>query len=67
MNCAEGAFPTTRYVPIPRLGLIKYLVPVARCPYTDQLRIADIQPHLDVAVKFGIIPRAFNAAELLIR
>lgn len=40
---------------------------MGRCPYADQLRISDIQPHLDVAAKFGIIPRAMNAADLIAR
>jgi NitT/TauT family transport system substrate-binding protein len=40
---------------------------MGRCPFTDQLRISDIQPHLDAAVKVGIIPRAMSASELLIR
>lgn len=38
---------------------------MGRCPYTDQLRVSDIQPQLDVAERFAIIPRAVNAADLI--
>lgn len=38
---------------------------MGRCPYTDQLRLSDIQPQLDVALKFGIIPKPMNAADLI--
>ena len=40
---------------------------MGRCPYADQLRLADIQPQLDVALKFGIIPKAMMAADLVAR
>lgn len=36
------------------------------CPYADQLRLADVQPQLDIAAKFGIIPRRMSA-ELVVR
>jgi NitT/TauT family transport system substrate-binding protein len=38
---------------------------MSRAPYTDQLRVSDIQPQLDVALRFGVIPKAVTAAELL--
>ena len=37
------------------------------CRYTDRLQAADIQPLLDVSTKFGVLPRAVRAAELLPR
>jgi NitT/TauT family transport system substrate-binding protein len=37
------------------------------CRYTDRLAAADIQPLLDVSTKFGILPRAVSATELLVR
>ena len=40
---------------------------MGRCPYTDQLRVSDIQPQLEVALKFGIIPKAMSAADLIAR
>jgi NitT/TauT family transport system substrate-binding protein len=39
---------------------------MGRCPFTDRLRISDIQPHLDAAVKVGIISRPMSASELLV-
>lgn len=38
---------------------------MGRCPFTDQLRLSDIQPQLNVAFKFGIIPKPVNAADML--
>ena len=35
------------------------------CRYTDRLQAADIQPLLDVATKFDVLPRTVSAAELL--
>jgi NitT/TauT family transport system substrate-binding protein len=40
---------------------------MGRCPFADQLRAADIQPQLDVAAKFGIIPKPMSASELIAR
>jgi NitT/TauT family transport system substrate-binding protein len=40
---------------------------MGRCPFADQLRAADIQPQLDVAVKVGMVPRAMNATEIIVR
>lgn len=39
---------------------------MGRCPYADQLRLSDVQPQLDVALKFGIIGKPMTASELLI-
>ena len=36
-----------------------------RCPFPDQIRIADIQPEFDAAFKFGILPKAVNASDFL--
>jgi len=38
---------------------------MSRCPYADQLRVAEIQPELDVALKYGVIPKAIAASELI--
>jgi NitT/TauT family transport system substrate-binding protein len=38
---------------------------MSRCPYSDQLRPADMQTELDVAARFGVIPKAVSAADLL--
>ena len=38
---------------------------MVRCEFADQLRVADIQPELDVAVKFGIIPKVVRASDLI--
>jgi NitT/TauT family transport system substrate-binding protein len=40
---------------------------MGRCPFTDQLRVTDIQPQLDAAFKFGVITKATNAADLIVR
>ena len=39
---------------------------MGRCPFADQLRAADIQPQLDVAAKFAIIPKPMSANDLLV-
>jgi NitT/TauT family transport system substrate-binding protein len=39
---------------------------MGRCPYADALRLSDVQPQLDVALKFGIIGKPMTASELLI-
>ena len=40
---------------------------VARSQFAEQLRIAEVQPFLDAAVKYGTIPRAVSAADLIPR
>jgi NitT/TauT family transport system substrate-binding protein len=40
---------------------------MARCVFADQLRASDIQPELDMAFKFGIIPKALKATDILAR
>lgn len=44
------------------LGIVRGM---ARAPYADKLRIADIQPELDVSAKFGLLPRAVSAVTLI--
>jgi len=39
---------------------------MGRCPFADQLRAADIQPQLDVAAKFAIIPKPMSANDLIV-
>lgn len=39
---------------------------MGRCPFADQLRAADIQPQLDVAAKFAIIPKPMSASDLIV-
>jgi NitT/TauT family transport system substrate-binding protein len=39
---------------------------MGRGVFTDQLRASDIQPELDVAAKFGIIPKPMSAADMLV-
>jgi NitT/TauT family transport system substrate-binding protein len=38
-----------------------------RAPYAESLRLADIQPQLDIALKYGLLPRAVSAADLIAR
>ena len=38
-----------------------------RCSFADQLRVSDIQPELNMAFKFGIIPKPLKASDLIIR
>jgi NitT/TauT family transport system substrate-binding protein len=33
--------------------------------YGEEIRLADIQPHLDAAFKFGFLPRAVNATDVI--
>jgi NitT/TauT family transport system substrate-binding protein len=40
---------------------------MTRCPYTDAIRLSDIQPQLDVATKYGLLARAVSAADLIYR
>ena len=46
-------------------GNVDVIRGMVRCEFADQLRVADIQPELDVAFKFGIIPRSVNASDLI--
>ncbi len=38
---------------------------MSRCPFAEKLLLSDIQPQLDAAAKFGIVPRVVNATDLL--
>jgi len=40
---------------------------MVRCPFADQLRVADIQPELDIAFRFGILPKAVQVTDLMLR
>jgi NitT/TauT family transport system substrate-binding protein len=40
---------------------------MTRCPYGDRLRAADIQPQLDVAFKYGLVPKVVSAADMMAR
>ncbi len=40
---------------------------MVRCAFADQLRVSDIQPELDMAFKFGIIPKPMKASDLFAR
>jgi NitT/TauT family transport system substrate-binding protein len=40
---------------------------MVRCAFADKLRASEIQPELDMAFKFGIIPRPIMAADLFVR
>jgi NitT/TauT family transport system substrate-binding protein len=46
-------------------GNVDVIRGMVRCEFAEQLRIADIQPELNVAFKFGIIPRSVNAGDLM--
>jgi NitT/TauT family transport system substrate-binding protein len=39
---------------------------MGRCPFADRLLAADIQPQLDVAAKFAIIPKPRSASDLIV-
>ena len=39
---------------------------MGRCAYAEQLQASDLQPALDLAVKFGITPKQLNAADLFL-
>jgi NitT/TauT family transport system substrate-binding protein len=39
---------------------------MGRCSYAEQLHAADLQPELDVAVKYGITPKAVAAGDLFL-
>ncbi len=59
---AESAAILAKYSKID----IDLLHNMTRCAYAEELRATDFQPELDVAVKFGIVPKALNAADLFI-
>jgi NitT/TauT family transport system substrate-binding protein len=40
---------------------------VGRATFAEQMRLAEVQPFLDAAVKYGTIPKPVNAADFLIR
>ena len=46
-------------------GNVDVIRGMVRCEFADQLRVADIQPELDVAFRFGIIPKSVKAGDLI--
>lgn len=40
---------------------------MVRCAFAEQLRASDLQPELDSAFKFGIIPKVMKATDLIAR